>query len=81
MSTTTKTPEQIQKSINAAFDSVNIINQTILEVTTVKTLDNVQRNIAHCELMLTLDWFVNALVGTQKNDIEAAIVAGKAYIN
>ena len=75
-----KTPEQVQKSISAAFDSVNLITVTVAKPVTDKTKDLVERNYKHCELMLTKDWFVSALLGTQKADIEAAVTAAKAYI-
>lgn len=75
-----KTPEQVQGSISACFDSVNLINKTITEPKTEKTSDLVERNFKHCEIMLKKDWFVEGLTGTQKTDIESAIAAGKAYI-
>jgi hypothetical protein len=74
-----KTPEQVQKSISAALDSVNLIGATIAKPATDKTKELVDRNVKHCELMLTKDWFVAGLVGTQKADLEAAVAAGKAY--
>ena len=75
-----KTPEQVQKSVSATFDSVNLITATVAKPVTDKTKDLVERNYKHCELMLTKDWFIAALVGTQKADIEASIAAAKAYI-
>lgn len=75
-----KTPEQIQKSISACFDSVKLINETVAKTKNEKLSDLVERNYKHCEVMLAKDWFVGALQGTQKADIESAIAAGKAYI-
>lgn len=75
-----KTPEQVQKSVSAAFDSVNLITATIAKPATDETKKRVELNSKHCELMLTKDWFVSALIGTQKADIEAAVAAAKAYI-
>jgi hypothetical protein len=74
-----KTPEQVQKSISAAFDSVNLIGATVTKPATDKTKELIDRNVKHCELMLTKDWFVAGLAGTQKADLESAIAAGKAY--
>jgi hypothetical protein len=74
-----KTTEQVQKSIYAAFDSVNLISKTIVKPITDTNKKLVDRNVKHCELMLTKDWFVAELVGTQKNDIEEVIIAGKEY--
>ena len=41
-----------QQSISAAFDSVNLINSTILETITNEKKSTVTRNIQHLELML-----------------------------
>lgn len=79
MSTQEKTPEQVQKNISAAFDSVSLINQTILEAVTDKKKELVKRNVSHCELMLTKEWFETALTAEQKTEMEAAISAGNAY--
>jgi hypothetical protein len=75
-----RTPEQVQKSISACFDSVNLINETLSKPKTEKTADLVERNFKHCELMLSKDWFVEGLTGTQKTDIETVVSSGKAYI-
>ena len=75
----TPTPEQIQQHINAAFDSVNLINNTITQPTTDQNKDSVKRNYQHLEIMMGKDWFVDALTTQQETDINAAITAGKAY--
>lgn len=75
-----KTPEQVQKSISACFDSVNLINETVSKPKTDKTAELVERNFKHCEIMLSKDWFVEGLTGTQKTDIETVVSAGKAYL-
>ena len=76
-----KTLEQIQKSISAAFDSVDLINKTILEPVNDKRKDLVDRNVKHCELMLAKEWFESALTNTQKTNLEAAITDGNIYIS
>jgi len=75
-----RTPEQVQQSISAAFDSVNLINQIILQAATERTKKIVTRNESHLSLMLTKDWFAEGLTPTQKTDIEACIAAAKAYV-
>ena len=76
----TKTPEQIQKNISASFDSVNLINKLILETADDNKKSNVERNVKHLELMLTKDFFTEALTESQRTDIDACILAGNLYI-
>ncbi len=76
----TPTPEQIQQHISAAFDSVNLINNTITKPATDQNKDTVKRNYEHLEIMMGKDWFVDALTTQQETDINAAITAGKAYV-
>jgi len=76
---TDRTPNP-EKSISAAFDSVNLINNLITEEVTDKRKDHVDRNVKHLELMLTKEFFTEALTSSQKDEIEACILAGKAYI-
>ena len=68
-----------EKSISAAFDSVNLINNLITEEVTDKRKDNVERNVQHLELMLTKEFFTEALTATQKTELEACIEAGNTY--
>jgi len=75
----TKTPNP-EKSISAAFDSVALINKLITETADDKKKSAVERNVKHLELMLTKEFFTNALTNTQKTDIEACIIAGNSYI-
>jgi len=77
MPTQTPNPE---KSISAAFDSVNLINKLITETADDKKKANVDRNVKHLELMLTKEFFTEALTAEQKTEIEACITAGKTYI-
>jgi hypothetical protein len=74
-----KTPNTA-KSVSAAFDSVNLINKLITETADDKKKENVDRNVKHLELMLTKEFFTTALTTEQRADIDACIVAGKAYI-
>lgn len=75
----TKTPNP-EKSIKAAFDSVALINKLITETADDKKKANVERNVKHLELMLKKEFFTEALTEQQKSDIDACILAGKAYI-
>jgi len=76
----TITPEQTTNSVNAAFDSVNLINNISTEVIDDEKKDRVKRNIEHLEVMLAKEWFLTALTPIQKTNIDACIVTGNAYI-
>jgi len=68
-----QTPEQVQKSISAAFDSVNLINQLNAPALTEEEQDRVNRNVEHLRIMLEKDWFSDALTEQQKNDINSCL--------
>jgi len=74
-----KTPNS-EKSVSAAFDSVNLINRLVAETADDKKKANIERNVKHLELMLTKEFFTTALTPTQKSEIEACITAGNSYI-
>ena len=68
------TQEQITKSINAAFDSVNLINElNELESLNIEETNTLDRNIAHLQIMLNKTWFANALTTQQLSDIESVL--------
>lgn len=69
-----------EKSISAAFDSVNLINKLIIEEVDDKKKSAVERNVKHLELMLTKEFFAEALTTEQRTDIENCIVVGNSYI-
>jgi hypothetical protein len=77
MENNTPNPE---KAISAAFDSVNLINRLILETADDKKKSNVERNVKHLELMLTKEFFTEALTESQRTDIDACILAWNLYI-
>ena len=67
------TQEQIEKSISAAYDSVDLIN----ELSSQESLDEEQmaiisRNKEHLVVMLAKDWFADALTEEQKAELEIA---------
>jgi len=68
------TQEQARESVNAAFDSVNLINEinALLEKTQ-EDLDTLDRNVQHLEIMMAKDWFVAELTLEEKEQIEAVI--------
>lgn len=80
MENNTPKPEEVIKHISAAFDSVNLINETVTKPVTEETKNTVERNFQHLEIMLAKDWFAAGLTATQKTDIDASVAAGKAYV-
>jgi len=65
---------EILQSVNAAFDSVNLIDE--LNAKTDKTqddLDTISRNVEHLIVMMSKEWFVNALTAEQTTAINAII--------
>ena len=69
-----------EKAVSAAFDSVNLINRLVLETADDKKKANVDRNVKHLELMLTKEFFTEAVTAEQTTEIEACIASGKSYI-
>jgi hypothetical protein len=61
------TSEQIELSVLAAFDSVNIINNS------ESSQNQIDLNIEHLKIMMTKDWFVKALNKNQKTEINSII--------
>ena len=68
-----------QQSISAAFDSVNLINNTILELVSNDNKSTITRNIQHLEIMLSKEWFLEALTQQQLTDINSCIANGNSY--
>lgn len=68
------TEREIQKIINAAFDSVDVINKLnqILQFTD-EELDTKNRNVEHLKVMMSKEWFVEKLTNEQKVEIEKII--------
>lgn len=61
------TKEEINRHINASFDSVMVINNA------ESSEDDIHRNISHIEIMLSKDWFANALTKQQLLEFTQAI--------
>jgi dTDP-glucose pyrophosphorylase len=68
-----------QQSISAAFDSVNLINNTILEIVNNNNKSTITRNVQHLEIMLSKEWFLEALTQQQLTDINSCIENGNLY--
>jgi hypothetical protein len=76
-----RTPEEIQKSIKAAFDSVNLINNTILLTVNEERKKLVVRNVGHLKIMLSKTWFDGGLTATEKTAINTSITNGDNYVD
>jgi hypothetical protein len=75
------TLEEIQGSIRAAFDSVNLINEKILLEKTEDLSDSVDRNYRHLEIMISKEWFADALTESERESIDSAIQSGQNFVN
>ena len=75
------TLEEIQGSIRAAFDSVNLINEKILLEKTEDLYDSVDRNYRHLEIMISKEWFADALTESERESIDSAIQSGQNFVN
>ena len=64
------TQEEIQNSVNAAYDSVNLINElNLIEELSKEEKDALDRNKEHLKIMLAKEWFFNALTEEQKVEL------------
>jgi len=69
-----QTPEQVQRSISAAFDSVNLINELKLQLSlTEEEQDRLNRNVEHLRIMLAKEWFSEGLTEQQRIDINSCL--------
>ena len=69
-----QTPEQVQRSISAAFDSVNLINQLKVQPSlTEEEQDRLNRNVEHLRIMLAKEWFSEGLTEQQRIDINSCL--------
>jgi hypothetical protein len=64
------TQEEIKNSINAAYDSVNLINElNLIAELSDEQKDTLDRNKEHLKIMLAKEWFFNALTEGQKAEL------------
>jgi len=80
---TQDTPPNPRNSVSAAFDSVNLINNTI--PSTGKTIDEkidiMKRNKDHLEIMMGKSWFTEALINDEGNQIQTCIVNAQNFLD
>lgn len=68
------TAEQAAKSVLAAYDSVNLINELRAKAQlTEDEQDTLTRNVEHIAIMLGKEWFATALTAEQKTELEGLI--------
>lgn len=66
------TAEQATKSVLAAYDSVNLINELRAKAQlTDEETATVTRNVEHIAIMLGKEWFATTLTPAQKTELEA----------
>lgn len=64
------TTEQVAKSVAAAYDSVNLLNELkAKEVLTEEEVTTLARNEEHVRIMLGKEWFVAGLTKKQKTEL------------
>jgi hypothetical protein len=68
----TFTPEQVAKSVSAAYDSVAIINELNgkMDITEEETA-TLDRNVEHIRIMMGKEWFVAGLTDQQITELQA----------
>ena len=68
------TQEEKLKSVDAAHDSVLLINQLNAKgKLTDYEKDTLSRNVEHIKIMLAKDWFVEILTPAQKTELESLV--------
>ncbi len=64
------TPEQVAKSVSAAYDSVALITELkAKETLTEEETDTLKRNEDHIRIMLSKDWFAAGLTKKQTTEL------------
>lgn len=68
------TQDELVQHINAAFDSVDLINE-LLTKSPLEPEDPeiIARNVVHLQIMMSYDWFSSALTQEQTDQINAVI--------
>jgi hypothetical protein len=68
------TAEQAAKSVLAAYDSVNLINELRAKAQLTEEEEaTITRNVEHIAIMLSKEWFATALTAEQKTELESLI--------
>ena len=70
--TITYTPEEVAKSVTAAYDSVAIYNQLNgkMDITEEETAE-LDRNVEHIRIMMGKEWFIAGLTNKQVTELQA----------
>ena len=65
------TAEQVAKSVSAAYDSVNLLNELkAKESLTEEEVATVTRNEEHIRIMMGKEWFVAGLTDVQITELQ-----------
>lgn len=68
----TFTPEEVAKSVSAAYDSVNLINELKAKSSlTEEETAALDRNVEHIRVMMSKEWFVAGLTKKQVTELQA----------
>jgi hypothetical protein len=68
----TYTSEEVAKSVSAAYDSVNLINELkAKETLTEDETAALARNEKHIRIMMGFEWFVAGLTDLQVTELQA----------
>jgi hypothetical protein len=68
----TYTPEQVAKSVSAAYDSVTLITELkAKETLTEEDSATLTRNEEHIRIMMGKEWFVGGLTPLQVTELQA----------
>ena len=70
--TITYTPEEVAKSVTAAYDSVAIYNQLNgkMDITEEETAE-LDRNVEQIRIMMGKEWFIAGLTNKQVTELQA----------
>ena len=65
------TAEQVAKSVSAAYDSVNLLNELkVKETLTEEETATVTRNEEHIRIMMGKEWFIGGLTKKQVTELQ-----------
>lgn len=68
----TYTPKEVAKSVSAAYDSINLINELkAKETLTEDETAALARNEEHIRIMMGFEWFVAGLTDLQVTELQA----------
>lgn len=76
-------PKNPRNSVSAAFDSVNLIYETIPSSgkTIEQKLSLLKSNVTHLKIMMDKPWFVEVLINDEGNEIQTCIIDGQNFID